>query len=142
MEVLAILLYTLTIPPYSSAQQQANVTTTATTSLPYTTASTIFLPSALFNPFPSPQIFTGQVATTGSTTYYSLTYELGISLFNPHKVPHTVGGYDEVYFFSASAAGTQYSLPQSAKTTRKKTQSHHTPHTTLKTTPSSTQCID
>lgn len=112
MEVLAILLHTLTILPYSSAQQQPNVTASTITSLPYTTTSIIFLPSALFNPFPSPQIFTGQVTTTGSTTYYSLTYELGISLFNPHKVPHTVGGYDEVYYFSASAAGTQYSLPQ------------------------------
>lgn len=79
----------------------------------YTTSSTIFLPSALFNPLPVPQTFTGQVTTTGSTTYYTLTYELGLSFFNPNNVPHTDGGFYEAYVFYASAAGTQYSVPPS-----------------------------
>ena len=81
------------------------------TSLPYTSTSSIFLPSALFNPEPIQQNFTGQVATTDSTTYYSLTYNPGTLFFNPSNVPHTVGGRD-VYSFSASAAGTWYVLQQ------------------------------
>ena len=107
MEFIAILFCSLAVVRHSSAQQTSPATTFA-----YTTSSTIFLPSALFNLFPAPQTFTGQVATTDSTTYYSLTYELGLSFFNPSNAPHTVGDYDNLYVFSASAAGTKYVLPQ------------------------------
>lgn len=113
MEFIAILFCSLAIVRYSSAQQISPATTSAyTTASAYTTSSTIFLPSALFNPFPVPQSFTGQVTTTDSTTYYSLTYELGLSFFNPYKYPHTVGDFDNVYSFSASVFGTEYTLPE------------------------------
>lgn len=106
MESFVILFSSFAIVRCSSAQQASTATISA-----YTTTSTVFLPSALFNPLPASQTFTGQFTTTGSTTYYSLTYELGLSFFNPGNVPRTVGGYDEVYNFSASAAGTKYILP-------------------------------
>ena len=122
MYSIPILICTLAIVHHSSAQQApastifgltATPTPSATTTASaYTTSATIFLPSALFDPDQAPQVFTGQVATTDGTTYYSLTYDLGSSFFNPSNVPHTVAAFGDRYVFSASAGGTNYVVPQ------------------------------
>ena len=122
MYPVAILICTLATVRHSSAQQASASTIFGLTATPdpsattaasaYTTSATIFLPSALFDPDPAPQVFTGQVATADSTTYYSLTYDLGSSFFNPSNVPHTVAAFGDRYVFSASAGGTNYVVPQ------------------------------
>ena len=112
MKLIAILFCCLATFCSSLPKQATPATTSADVKAAYTTSSTIFLPSALFDPLPRPQNVTGQVATTGDTTYYSLTYELGTRYFNPNHVPLTVGGYEDTFVFSASADGTLYALPQ------------------------------
>ena len=112
MKFIAILFCSLATIRSSLAKQATPATASADVKAAYTTSSTIFLPSALFDPLPRPQNVTGQVATTGDTTYYSLTYELGTRYFNPNHEPLTVGGYEDTFVFSASAGGTSYALPQ------------------------------
>ena len=112
MKFITLLFCCLATIRFSLAKQATPATTPADVKAAYTTSSTIFLPSALFDPLPRPQNVTGQVATTGHTTYYSLTYELGTRYFNPNHVPLTVGGYEDTFVFTASADGTLYALPQ------------------------------
>ena len=112
MKLITILFCYLATFCSSLSKQATPATASADVKAAYTTSSTIFLPSALFDPLPRPQNVTGQVATTGDTTYYSLTYELGTRYFNPNHVPLTIGGYEDTFVFSASADGTIYALPQ------------------------------